>query len=44
MTTVHFDVSMSLDGFITGPGEGAGKPLGEDDGRLHEGMFAEIGH
>jgi dihydrofolate reductase len=39
MTTVHFDVSMSLDGFITGPGEGAGKPLGEDDGRLHEWMF-----
>ena len=40
MTTVHFDVSMSLDGFITGPGAGAGKPLGEDAGRLHEWMFA----
>jgi len=40
MTTVHFDISMSLDGFITGPGEGAGKPLGEDAGRLHEWMFA----
>jgi dihydrofolate reductase len=39
MTTVHFDISMSLDGFITGPGEGVGKPLGEDDGRLHDWMF-----
>ena len=38
MTTVHFDISMSLDGFITGPGEGAGRPLGEDDGRLHDWM------
>jgi dihydrofolate reductase len=40
MTTVHFDISMSLDGFITGPGEGVGKPLGEDGGRLHDWMFA----
>ena len=40
MPTVHFDVSMSLDGFITGPGEGVGKPLGEDAGRLHDWMFA----
>src|SRR5215472_19351648 len=39
MTTVHFDISMSLDGFITGPGEGAGRPLGEDGGRLHDWMF-----
>jgi len=36
---VHFDISMSLDGFITGPGEGVGNPLG-DDGRLHNWMFA----
>lgn len=40
MTTVHFDVSMSLDGFITGPGEGVGNPLGDDAGRLHDWMFA----
>src|SRR6266702_6972530 len=39
MTTVHFDISMSLDGFITGPGEGVEKPLGDDDGRLHDWMF-----
>jgi dihydrofolate reductase len=39
MTTVHFDVSMSLDGFITGPGEGVGNPLGDDAGRLHDWMF-----
>lgn len=31
---------MSLDGFITGPGEGVGNPLG-DDGRLHDWMSAE---
>jgi dihydrofolate reductase len=40
MTTVHFDISMSLDGFITGPGAGVGRPLGADDGRLHDWMFA----
>ncbi len=39
MTTVHFDVSMSLDGFITGPGEAVGRPLGDDAGRLHDWMF-----
>ncbi len=39
MTTVHFDVSMSLDGFITGPGEAVGRPLGDDSGRLHDWMF-----
>jgi hypothetical protein len=39
MTAVHFDISMSLDNFITGPGEGVGNPLG-DDGRLHDWMFA----
>jgi dihydrofolate reductase len=39
MTKVHFDVSMSLDGFITGPDEGVEKPLGHDAGRLHDWMF-----
>jgi len=40
MTRVLVDVSMSLDGFITGPNEGVGNPLGDDDGRLHDWMFA----
>jgi dihydrofolate reductase len=39
MTKVVFDISMSLDGFITGPNAGIGNPLG-DDGRLHDWMFA----
>ena len=30
---------MSLDGFITGHGEGVGNPLGDDAGRLHDWMF-----
>ena len=40
MTQVHFHISMSLDGFVTGPNEGLGNPLGDDDGRLHDWMFA----
>ncbi len=40
MTRVLVDVSMSLDGFVTGPNEGVGNPLGDDDGRLHDWMFA----
>jgi dihydrofolate reductase len=39
MNKVHFDISMSLDGFITGPDEGVEKPLGDDAGRLHDWMF-----
>jgi dihydrofolate reductase len=39
MIKVHADVSMSLDGFITGPNEGVGNPLGDDAGRLHDWMF-----
>jgi hypothetical protein len=39
MGEVVFDISMSLDGFITGPNEGIEHPLGEDDGRLHDWMF-----
>jgi dihydrofolate reductase len=39
LTKVALDISMSLDGFITGPNEGVGNPLGDDDGTLHEWMF-----
>jgi dihydrofolate reductase len=39
MAEVYFDVSMSMDGFITGPDEGVAKPLGDDAGRLHDWMF-----
>lgn len=39
MTKVNFDISMSLDGFITGPNEGIGNPLGDDGDRLHDWMF-----
>jgi dihydrofolate reductase len=40
MSTVYLDISMSLDGFITGPDEGVEKPLGDDAGRLHDWMSA----
>jgi hypothetical protein len=39
MPKVLFDISMSLDGFIMGPNEAVGDPLG-DEGRLHDWMFA----
>jgi dihydrofolate reductase len=39
MARVSSDLSMSLDGFITGPNEGVGNPLGDDGGRLHDWMF-----
>lgn len=39
MSKTHCDISMSLDGFITGPNAGVGNPLGDDDGRLHSWMF-----
>jgi dihydrofolate reductase len=38
MTKVVLDISMSLDGFVTGPNAGVGNPLGDDGGRLHEWM------
>src|SRR5262245_33414102 len=41
MTTRHCEISISLDGFITGPNEGVGNPLGDDGGRLHDWMFAK---
>jgi dihydrofolate reductase len=36
---VSFDISMSLDGFITGPNVGVDNPLGDDGERLHDWMF-----
>jgi dihydrofolate reductase len=39
MGKVYFDMSMSLDGFVTGPNEGVGNPLGDDGERLHDWMF-----
>jgi dihydrofolate reductase len=39
MAKVSCDISMSLDGFITGPNEGVGNPLGDDGDRLHDWMF-----
>lgn len=39
MSKVIFDASMSLDGFIAGPGVGVEKPMGEGGLRLHEWLF-----
>jgi hypothetical protein len=39
MSKVYFDLSMSLDGFVTGPNVAVGNPLGDDGERLHEWMF-----
>lgn len=30
------DISMSLDGFITGPNDSVGQPIGEGGERLHQ--------
>jgi dihydrofolate reductase len=38
MGKVIADMSMSLDGFSTGPNDGPGNPLGEGGDRLHEWM------
>lgn len=40
MGEVVFVISMSLDGFITGPDVSAESPLGRDGERLHDWMFA----
>jgi dihydrofolate reductase len=40
MTAVVLDMSMSLDGFVTGPRPRAGVPLGEGGQRLHDWMFS----
>jgi dihydrofolate reductase len=39
VTRLVADLSMSLDGFITGPASSVEHPLGMDDGRLHDWMF-----
>jgi dihydrofolate reductase len=39
MQQVVLYISMSLDGFVTGPNVGAEHPLGEDGERLHDWMF-----
>lgn len=36
MTQVFLDITMSLDGFVAGPGPSLEQPLGEDGMRLHE--------
>jgi dihydrofolate reductase len=40
MAAVMLDMSVSLDGFVTGPGPHAELPLGEGGQRLHEWMFS----
>jgi dihydrofolate reductase len=39
MGQVVYDVSVSLDGFTTGPNDGPGQGLGEGGERLHEWLF-----
>ena len=39
MGMVTVDISMSLDGFITGPGDGVDSPLGAGGERLHEWVY-----
>jgi dihydrofolate reductase len=38
--TVYLDMSMSLDGFVAGPGVGVAEPMGVGGERLHDWMFA----
>jgi dihydrofolate reductase len=40
MATVVLDMSMSLDGFVTGPNPREGLPLGDGGQRLHDWMFS----
>ena len=39
MTSVVFDISMSLDGYITGPNRRPDQPLGDEGERLHTWAF-----
>jgi hypothetical protein len=41
--SVIIDVSMSIDGFVAGPNDSEGVPLGENGERLHEWMFHQDG-
>jgi dihydrofolate reductase len=36
MTSVHFDITMSLDGFVAGPNQSLENPLGEGGEQLHD--------
>lgn len=38
--TIYLNMSMSLDGFVAGPGVGVAQPMGEGGERLHDWMFA----
>jgi len=38
--TVHFDVSVSVDGYLAGPDVGMDNPMGTGGERLHDWMFA----
>jgi len=44
MGKVNFDISMSLDGFITATGRSPEEPLGEGGERLHEWAFGDDEH
>src|SRR5262245_27059829 len=44
MTKVVFDISMSLDGFITAAQQTAEEPMGRGGERLHEWAFGEDPH
>ena len=39
MSRVRFKISMSLDGFVAGPGQSVDNPLGIGGIRLHEWVF-----
>jgi hypothetical protein len=41
MSTVVFDISMSLDGFITASGRRPEEPMGDGGQRPHEWAFGE---
>ena len=41
MSKVMSEISMSLDGFVTGPNVGTSNPLGDEGERLHDWMFSE---
>ena len=41
MSKVVVDMSMSLDGFVTGPNVSVEHPMGKGGGRLHEWLFRE---
>jgi len=42
MTTVIADITMSLDGFVTGPNAGPKAGLGDDGSPLHDWVFNEM--